>query len=59
MGEGIDTLITVEPKFKFWLEGIDTLLKLNRDNHERRMMQLRQALDRLGVYEFAWTPYDD
>ncbi|MED6121874.1 hypothetical protein PIB30_034192 [Stylosanthes scabra] len=34
-------------------------LQLNRDNHERRMVQFRQALDRLGVHEFAWTPYDD
>ncbi|MED6194252.1 hypothetical protein PIB30_026764 [Stylosanthes scabra] len=32
--------------------------QLNRDNHERRMVQIRAELDRLGVHEFACTPYD-
>ncbi|MED6218126.1 hypothetical protein PIB30_024006 [Stylosanthes scabra] len=31
--------------------------QLNRDNHERRMVQIRAELDRLGVHEFACTPY--
>ncbi|MED6215693.1 hypothetical protein PIB30_000699 [Stylosanthes scabra] len=33
--------------------------QMNRDSHERRMVQIRSQLDRLGVHKFAFTPYDD
>ncbi|MED6109543.1 hypothetical protein PIB30_034768 [Stylosanthes scabra] len=32
--------------------------QLNRDNHERRMVQISAELDWLGVHEFACTPYN-
>ncbi|MED6130999.1 hypothetical protein PIB30_005953 [Stylosanthes scabra] len=32
---------------------------MNRDSHERRMVQIRSQQDRLGVHEFAFTSYDD
>ncbi|MED6161264.1 hypothetical protein PIB30_059132 [Stylosanthes scabra] len=33
--------------------------QMNRDSHERRMVQIRSRLDQLGVHEFACTPYED
>ncbi|MED6189378.1 hypothetical protein PIB30_095496 [Stylosanthes scabra] len=47
------------PLIMSWIyQRLNGYQQLNRDNHERWMMQIRAKLDRLGVHEIACTPYD-